>query len=171
MGWFQNQIEERRQSDNLKLEESLLDAAGVIMGRRSVQKVNDERFVTKSAIDEILKYYHYQPAEVPEQIKDKEEQMDYCLRPHGLMRRTVELTDKWYKDAWGPMIGFLGEDKMPVALIPGRIRGYSYNDPQTGEYARGSETSAFHAKRRTGCPLSLCCPRLCRRRCLFFSKK
>ena len=55
MGWFQNQIEERRQSDNLKLEESLLDAAGVIMGRRSVQKVNDERFVTKSAIDEILK--------------------------------------------------------------------------------------------------------------------
>ena len=151
MGWFQNQIEERRQSDNLKLEESLLDAAGVIMGRRSVQKVNDERFVTKSAIDEILKYYHFQPVEVPEQIKDKEEQMDYCLRPHGLMRRTVELPEKWYKDAWGPMIGFLGEDKMPVALIPGRIRGYSYKDPQTGEKCSVNRITAGNLDREAVC--------------------
>ena len=98
MGWFENQIEERRSADQQLLEDSFVKIAGVVLGQRTAQKIGDERIVTKNAIDEILKYYHYKPVEVPEEIKTAEEQLDYSLRPHGLMRRNVELTEGWYKE-------------------------------------------------------------------------
>ena len=59
MGWFENQIEERREADQLLLEDSFLKAAGVVLGSRGAERISDERIVTKNAIDEILKYYHF----------------------------------------------------------------------------------------------------------------
>ena len=93
MGWFENQIEERRAADDQLLEDSFFKVAGVVLGRSTAEKISDERIVTKNAIDEILKFYHYKPAELPEGIRDAEEQLDYCLRPHGIMYRRVELTE------------------------------------------------------------------------------
>ena len=128
MGWFENQIEERRSADQQLLEDSFVKIAGVVLGQRTAQKIGDERIVTKNAIDEILKYYHYKPVEVPEEVKTAEEQLDYSLRPHGLMRRNVELTEGWYKDAFGPILAFTKEDGLPVALLPGKILGYGFTD-------------------------------------------
>lgn len=95
MGWFENQIEERRSADQQLLEDSFVRVAGIVMGQRVADKLKDARIVAKSAIDEILKYYHCKPCEIPESIKTIEEQLDYCLRPDGLMRRGVELTEGW----------------------------------------------------------------------------
>ena len=133
MGWFENQIEERRAADQQILEESFVKIAGVVLGQRTANKISDERIVTKGAIDEILKYYHCKPVELPEKIRTTEEQLDHALRPHGLMRRNVVLTEGWYKDAYGPMLAFTREDGLPVALLPGTIMGYSYKDPKTGQ--------------------------------------
>ena len=144
MGWFENQIEERRNADQTLLEDSFVRIAGVVLGQRTAQKLGDERIVTKNAIDEILKYYHYKPVEVPEEVKTAEEQLDYCLRPYGLMRRNVELTEGWYKDAYGPILAFTKEDGLPVALLPGQIRGYHFTDPKTGKKERvNAEASAL----------------------------
>ena len=136
MGWFENQIEERREADQQLLENSLLQVAGVILGKKSGERFIDDRIVTKSAVDEILKYYHFRPADVPDSVKTMEQHLDYCLRPHGLMRRNVELQKGWYKDAYGPMLGFLKEEGVPVALLPDLLRGYFYIDPVTGERVR-----------------------------------
>ena len=133
MGWFENQIEERRNADQRLLEDSFVKIAGVVLGKRTAEKISDARIVTKSAIDEILKYYHFQPAGVPDGIKTAGDQLDYCLRPHGIMRRNVKLTDGWYRDAYGPILAFTKEDGLPVALLPGAIRGYGFTDPKTGE--------------------------------------
>ena len=54
MGWFENQIEERRAADQQILEESFVKIAGVVLGQRMANKISDERIVTKGAIDEIL---------------------------------------------------------------------------------------------------------------------
>ena len=144
MGWFENQIEERRSADQQLLEDSFVKIAGVVLGQRTAQKIGDERIVTKNAIDEILKYYHYKPVEVPEEVKTAEEQLDYSLRPHGLMRRNVELTEGWYKDAFGPILAFIKKDGLPVALLPGKILGYVFTDPTTGEHKRiNAETAAL----------------------------
>ena len=124
MGWFDNQIKTRRQSDQQLLDDSFIKVAGVIMGQRNAEKISDERIVTKNAIDEILKYYHYKTSELPSPIKSTEDQLDYCLRPHGVMRRNVKLTEGWYKDCFGPVLGFLKSNGTPVALLPGRIKGY-----------------------------------------------
>ena len=136
MGWFENQIEERQAADRRLLEDSFVRIAGVVLGKRVAERLGDARIVTKNAIDEILKYYHLQPVEVPDTARSAEEQLDFCLRPHGLMRRTVELSEGWYRDALGPLLAFAREDGLPVALLPGRIAGYHYTDPRTGERKR-----------------------------------
>ena len=133
MGWFENQIEERRNADQQLLEDSFVKIAGVVLGNRTAEKSDNAQIVTKSAIDEILKYYHDKPVEVPEEIKTVDEQLDYCLRSCGLMRRDVELTDGWYRDACGPILAFMKEDGLPVALLPGAFTGYRYIDPKTGK--------------------------------------
>ena len=136
MGWFENQIQDRRDADQQLLEESFLRIAGVVMGEKDAQRIGDARIITKSAIDEILKYYHYKPSELPESITDGDEQLDYCLRPYGMMRRSVELKKGWYKDAYGPILAFRKEDGSPAALLPGTIRGYFFRDPATGKAVR-----------------------------------
>ena len=141
MGWFENQIEDRREADRLLLEDSFLKAAGVVLGSRGAERISDEQIVTKNAIDEILKYYHLRPVEVPESIQAPEEQLDYCLRRYGLMRREVELKEGWYRNAYGPMLAFREKDGAAVALLPGNIRGYHFNDPATGKQVKiDSET-------------------------------
>ncbi len=132
MGWFSNQIEERRAADQRLLEESFVRVAGVVLGRQMAERISNDRIVTKNAIDEILKYYHCKPGELPESIESFEAQLDRELRPHGLMRRSVELTEGWQKDAYGPILAFRKEDGVPVALLPGMIRGYYFNDARTG---------------------------------------
>lgn len=133
MGWFENQIEERRQADQQLLEDSFSRIAGVVLGHRLAEMIQDERTITKNAIDEIIKYYHYKPVELPDQLTEAEDQLDYCLRPHGLMRRDIELKQGWYKDAYGPILAFTKEEHIPVALLPGKVRSYTFKDPENGE--------------------------------------
>ena len=142
MGWFENQIEERRKADDRLLEDSYVKIAGVVLGQRTARKIGDERIVTKSAIDEILKYYHCKAAEVPEEVRTLEDQLDYCLRPQGLMRRDVELTEGWYRDAFGPVLAFTKKEGLPVAILPGAVRGYHFRDPGTGKRVRMNRKAA-----------------------------
>jgi len=129
MGWFENQIEERRQADQQMLEDSFVHIAGVVLGGQSARKISDEQMITRTAIDEILKYYHFKGAEIPDSLVTVEEQLDYCLKPHGLMRRNVVLTEGWYKDAFGPILAFDRETGAPTALLPGSVGGYYYKEP------------------------------------------
>ena len=95
MGHFENQIEERREAEQQLLEDSFVKIAGIVLGQRTAERLSDERIITKGAIDEILKYYHYKPVEIPENVTGPMDQLDYCMRPYGLMSRTVELEEGW----------------------------------------------------------------------------
>ena len=147
MGHFENQIEERREAEQQLLEDSFVKIAGIVMGRKSAEKLGDERIITKTAIDEILKFYHYKPVEIPDSVKRPAEQLKYCLRPYGLMSRTIELEEGWYRDAFGPVLAFTKEDNMPVALLPDHIIGYRFKDPVTGKIRKlNRSTSALFDK-------------------------
>ena len=141
MGWFDEQIRQRKASDQELFEDSILRMAATVLGKQGIGAL-DDRIVTKAAIDEILKYYHYKSQEIPDSITDIDEQLEYCLRPHGLMRRSVKLEKGWQKDAFGPMLGFLKEDGTPVALLPNPFAGYWFNDPVTGEKTRVTAATA-----------------------------
>ena len=142
MEWFEEQIEERRAKDQQLLEDSFVRVAGVILGRREADRIQDERIVTKDAIDEILKYFHYKTVDLPDNINSAEEQMDYCLRRYGMMRRKIELKENWHKDSFGPILAFTKDGALPVALLPGKISGYSFTDPATGGRVKIDRASA-----------------------------
>ena len=128
MGWFEEQIKLRKQNDQDVFEESIFRMASAVLGQKGAGKLNDYRLETKEAVDEILKYYRYKPTEVPEVIKDTEEQMNYALRPHGIRRREVDLDEGWQKDAFGPMIVYWKENGIPQAVFPKLLSGYYYKD-------------------------------------------
>ena len=132
MGWFDEQIRQRKMSDQEIFEDSIFRMASVVLGKQRAGILHDERIATKAAIDDILKYYHYKPTEVPDSVRTLDEQLEFCLRPHGLMRRNVNLEKGWYKDAYGPMLAFRKEDGAAVALLPKPFTGYYFLDPDTG---------------------------------------
>ena len=133
MGWFDEQIKERLASDQEILEDSFLRLAGVVLDEKAAQRLQDERLIVKEALDSILKYYHEKPVELPENVKNIGEQLDYVLRPTGLMIRDVELTEGWQYDAYGPMLGFFRESGNAVALLPNLFGTYWFSDPATGK--------------------------------------
>ena len=133
MGWFDDQIRERMRSDQEVFEDSFVRVAGSVLGGHEAQRLQDGRMIAKAALDEVLKYYHYKPTEAPEDIKDFDAQMEWVLRPLGLMTRGVKLEPGWYRDAFGPMLGFLKDGGTAVALLPRGLSGYCYVDPATGE--------------------------------------
>ena len=136
MGWFDEQIRQRKEADYAAFEDSFQEIAGAVMGRRMSQALNDDRQVTTDAIGEILKYYHVKPHEVPDSIKDMNEVLEFLMRPNGIMRRNVRLEKGWYKDAVGAMLGRKADDGSVVALIPCGLAGYRYYDRKTGRYVR-----------------------------------
>ena len=136
MGWFEKQIEKRREADLELLQDSFARVAGVVMGERYYEKMKDDGIVAKTAIDQVLKYYHCKTIDIPKNIKGVENQLDYCFRPYGLMYRDVELDKKWHKKAFGPMLLFTVNDNTPVAVIPSEFGGYYFLHPETGRRVR-----------------------------------
>ena len=128
MGWFEKQIKQRSDLDQKLFEESFFHAASVVLGERTATKISDEHIITRQAIDDILKYYHFQPIEIPNSIKNHEEQLDYCLRPHGLMKRQIRLEGSWWKDAYGAILAYQKDSGEPTALLPDKFSGYYYLD-------------------------------------------
>ncbi len=136
MGWFDEQIRQRRESDEAVFEDSFLNMAGAVMGRRMSEALNDDRQLAEDAIGEILKFYRVKPQEVPDTITDMNEVLEYLLRPSGIMRRSVNLDEGWYHDAAGAMLGTRTDDGSLVALIPTGLSGYGFCDRSTGKLVR-----------------------------------
>ena len=142
MGWFNEQIKQRMESDQNILEDSFFRMASVVMDKWAAERLEDDRLIAREAIDDVLKYFHEKPAEIPENVRDVAEQLEHALRPSGLMVRDVELTEGWQNDAFGPMLGCLKETGATVALLPGRISGYWFKDPATGQKTRVTKKTA-----------------------------
>ena len=136
MGWFDEQIRERKRQDNERFADAMDEISFLIMGKKphhsgeTGEQARQER-ITR-AITQVLEYYHIKPQEIPQDIKGLQDQLEYLCRPYGVMRRTVKLEKGWYKDAIGAYLG-TRKDGTPVALLPNRFSGYSYYDETTGK--------------------------------------
>ena len=98
MGWFDEQIRLRKQNDQEILEDSCMDMAGAVMGSEFRASLESDRVKTKNAIDAILHAMHAKSREIPDDVTELTEQLDYLLDPIGIMRRTVYLPPGWYKE-------------------------------------------------------------------------
>ena len=131
MGWFDEQIRLRKLNDEEMFEDSFLDMAGAVMGGKLQASLENSRVKTKNAIDTILRSFHVRTREIPGEVTELEDQLDYLLDPQGIMRRVVRLPAGWYKDAAGSFLMIYKEGKIPVAVMPGLIGGYEFTDPLT----------------------------------------
>ncbi len=132
MGWFDEQIRQRKQNDDALFSESFARMAHAVLGKKAAA-LESAHAATKNAIDEILRYYHVKSRELPDGIDELDAQLEYLLRPYGIMRRTVRLQDGWYRDAIGAMLGTRKDDGRVVALIPSGLSGYTFFDYSTGK--------------------------------------
>ena len=142
MGWFDKQVREIKQNDQSAFEESVFGMASVILGKHDSGVADDERTITKAAIDDVLKYFHFKPVDIPNSVDDPDEQLVWSLRPYGMMHRKVKLEGEWYKNAYGPILGFFKEQNRAAALIPRRTGGYIFWDPETGDKVRVNRKTA-----------------------------
>ncbi|MBQ9248079.1 MAG: hypothetical protein IJ171_05790 [Ruminococcus sp.] len=136
MGWFDDQIKERVKKDNQLFSDSFIDMSSVVMKKRALyDALNDSGKQAHTAMEDVLRYYHITPQELPVNITQPTDQLEYLFRPTGVMQRDVTLEGKWYKDAVGPMLTTTTDDRV-IALIPGAMSGYRFFDADVGRYVK-----------------------------------
>lgn len=123
MGWFDEQIKQRKSRDDEEFSEVMAQLSDTVTGQKTATEA-DQNAKTRRSIDIILRYYHCKPKEIPERMTDLNKQLEFACQPYGIMRREVILESGWYKDAVGAMLG-RKKDGTVVALIPNKTYGYS----------------------------------------------
>lgn len=141
MSIFDEQISARKENDEKEFENAFLNIAATVMGQKFAETFKDDNRIAKDAIDEILRFYHIDSVEVPKNITSLEEQLEYVLRPNGIMKRAVKLERGWYKNAFGAMLAVRKDTGNVVALIPTGVRGYCFRDTITGDKIRVNKTN------------------------------
>lgn len=140
MGWFDKQIKERKKYDDENMSDSIDELAATIL-RRRYGSSSDEKKRISGAIAEIFDFYNTKMTELPDEITDIEEGLEYLCRPCGIMRRVVKLEAKWYKDAAGAFLA-TRKDGRVVALIPNVLGGYSFYDEDKRKRVRINSKTA-----------------------------
>lgn len=138
MGLYDDQLKTRLENDREAIARSLgqLGAAAIGKQASAVGKGTAE-----DAVQEIFGWFQVKPAEPPSLMSGFYDRLDFMLNPAGILRRTVKLKGRWWKDAFGPMLAFT-EDGGAVALLPRRFGGYSWMDYQTGQYVKANAATA-----------------------------
>ena len=134
MGWFDDQIKQRKQKDAQAFDRAFRNIAGAVTGINYRASSEEESDVEDSAINDIHQHLHIPKKELPENLFSIEDKLDYALHPHGVMHRAVNLTPGWSKDAYGLMLGFKKKDNIPVVLIPFGLSSYKYYDDTSDKY-------------------------------------
>lgn len=153
MSWFGDQIKQRKQFDEENFQNAFLDVAGAILGKRISDSLKQQE-IAKNAIHDILKYYHFEfsnSQEKPKTITEFEDELNFYIKPYGIMYRQVVLDDDWYKQAVGPIIVFSKKYNIPVALLPGKIKGYYFKDFKTDKKIPITKKSCKRFKRDAFC--------------------
>ncbi|MCL2745223.1 MAG: ATP-binding cassette domain-containing protein, partial [Planctomycetaceae bacterium] len=119
---FDEQLHIRKTGDDIMFEGAFADLVSILHKNPGMEMSN-----ATDAISVILTYLKIEIPDVPENLTDMEARIEYMLRPSGCMRRRVELKDRWWKDSVDPFFACT-LDGEPVALLPGKIGGYTYRN-------------------------------------------
>ncbi|MDO4748206.1 MAG: NHLP bacteriocin export ABC transporter permease/ATPase subunit [Eubacteriales bacterium] len=151
MGWFDEQIKQRVQNDDNAFCSAFADMSSVVMGKKILDgDFYDDTKRAKDAVAEILKFYHVPMQELPVNVNDINDVLEYLLRPSGIMRRSVTLSDNWYKDGMGALL-CTTKDGTVTALIPKGTKGYTFFDRNLGKMVTVNSKNADQINREAVC--------------------
>lgn len=126
------EIRHKQDQEQIAFEESLFRLSSIVMGEESFFARMQSAQKSGNACKQVLSYFGLPVPHDEEDSPDFEDRLHRFFEPHGVMWRTVELEDRWYQDAIGPLIAFT-PDGVAVALIPAGASGYTFLDPASGK--------------------------------------
>ncbi|MBR1667485.1 MAG: ATP-binding cassette domain-containing protein [Bacteroidaceae bacterium] len=127
MAVYIDQIKKRRQQEQAELAdvyEKTGEKLGLQQKKRAVPQDN------ASALRQVLDALNISDYELEDDgMQSPEEQLTGILRPRGIMMRDILLTDEWWRECVGPLLGYAKDGRL-VALTPtGWGLGYQYREP------------------------------------------
>lgn len=123
---FGDQVRERRLQDEQVFAEGF-DALAGILEKKLLNQGGTAQ--VKGAIDEVLLSLGVRPVEAPEDVSDLKGQLEYALRPHGIMRRRVDLSGPWWRSATGAYLGSTSAGRV-IAIRQDLLLRYYYRDDE-----------------------------------------
>ncbi len=141
MGWFEEQVEYRKQRENELLSDAFQNIARSVTGHKIGDGWLEDGADVRDALSQLLKHFHLKEKEIPPKVKDLEDRLDYLLSSSGILYREVVLEKGWHRDAMGAMLTTLkadkeGEKDTVVTVLPSHHGGFTYVDPFTSRTVR-----------------------------------
>ena len=135
MGWFDEQIEDRKRHERRALEDSFEKLGYSVTGRKTGAAFREGADIS-DALERLMKYFGIRAKDIPPKLRDLESQLDYLLSASGIMYRPVKLEKGWHREAMGVLITTLKEDGSVVTVLRNHTGSYVYYDPRTGKAIR-----------------------------------
>ena len=132
MGWFDEQIEYRKQQERRMLSDSFAKLHLSVTGRRSGDTFAEGADVN-DALETLLKHFGIRDRKIPASLKGFEEKLDYLLTASDIMFRKVTLEPGWSRDAMGVMVTSLADSGAVITVVRNGAGVYVYKDPKTGK--------------------------------------
>lgn len=133
---YVKEIKKRIDSDNNAMRAAFSDLLCIVSNKKTKDLKNKREDDLDFAVNEIFSYLGVKAkTEVPSDIEGLNEKLEFILRPTGISRRRVELTDNWWKDCSGVLLGSTKDGKA-TALIPDFISGYKFFDKEIGKHVK-----------------------------------
>ena len=131
MGWFEEQVKQRKKLDEKTFEDSFASLAGIKVDKKS--NLSDEAIKENFAISQVLSYFRHQMVDIPEKITTFKDKLNYALSQVDIEYRKVELNGEWVNDTHSPVLIFTLISQTPVVLFPIGNKAYYYINYQTGK--------------------------------------
>ena len=132
MSYFDKQVKKKKRYEDRMFSDAYQGLVDVVTGYRIWEDLGDDSAVLRNALKGVARCLNIKMPDMDIQTEDITELLENYFRPQGIMWREVTLTDDWYENATGVMLGTTvnGEN---TALIPGRLSGYTYTNPKDGK--------------------------------------
>lgn len=132
MGWFEEQVKQRKKLDDKTFEDSFMSLAGLRVNNQN--NLSEEALKENYAISQILSYFRHQMVDIPSSINLFKDKVNFALRPYeDIKYHKIELSQNWMSDNNSPLLVFTKVNRTPVVFLPKGNKGYYYVNYQTGK--------------------------------------
>ena len=131
MGWFEEQVKQRKKLDAKTFEDSFKSLAGIHV--KNQKNLSDEEIRENFAISQILSYFHHQMVDIPAGVTKFKDKLNYILGHFGIEYHNVQLTDAYVNENGSPLLIYTLIGEIPIILFPAKGNQYYYIHYGTGK--------------------------------------
>lgn len=136
MGWFEEQVKDRKKLDDKTFEDSFLSLAGIHVN--GADGLDEKALKENFALTQILSFFRHQIGDIPRKITDFQEKANYVLRPYDILYHKVELNETLLVANSSPLLVFTKVNHTPVVLLP-KGKHHYYINYKTGKKTKVNE--------------------------------